>query len=327
MLETFPLSKQRILVLQQVHNNSQPLLVIYSALPQQHLILQRMRAKVDWQIRVLQAKQRMTSLDLMLLLNNNNSSHKCSQLKLQLLKLIIQSQAIYWTYSQQISLLAAMASSPKTTNLTISLPQIISHWLLHKTKSLIMTNTLSFKVSTTKISSSISSPRLLNKINSRLRATCRALTPSASWWIKVVVEWLINKTVILSTDHPPKEVVSNQWWVNSSQWAWAVCNSNSFNSNNSSNNSNLWAWEEWQAEWVCKLISLKGHLVKTRLISLDNLNSKMLDNRCQLEDLAPFNNSLNSPPSQMIYSISEELRLSKWLYIIHHEIQICHFLQ
>ena len=159
MLETFPLSRQQILVVQQVHNNSQPLLVIYSALLQQHLILMRMRAKVDWPIRVFQAKQRMTSLDLMLLLNNNNSSHRCSQLKLQLLKQIIQSRVIYWTYSQQISLLAAMVRSPKTTNLMISLPQITSHWLLHKTKSLIMTNTLSFKVSTAKINSSSNSPR------------------------------------------------------------------------------------------------------------------------------------------------------------------------
>ena len=181
-----------------------------------------------------------------------------------------------------------------------------------------MTNTLSFKVSTTKISSSSSSLQeqqalVGSKINSRLRATCRALTPSASWWTKVVTEWHINKTVILSTDHPPKEVVSSPWWASSNEWAWEACNSSSrcnssnssSSSNNSSNNNSLWAWEECQVEWACKLISPKGLLDKTHLISSGNLNSKMLDNPCPLEALEPFNNSLNSPHSQTICSISE----------------------
>ena len=227
-----------------------------------------------------------------------------------------------------------MVSSLKITNLTISLQLITNRWPLHKMKSLIMTNTLSSIASTTKISSSSSLQELqalvLSKINSRLKATCQAMTPSASWWIKVVAEWHINKTVILSTDHPPKQEVSSQWWGSSSRWAWVACNNSSSissSSNNSSNSSSLWVWEEWQVEWVCKLISLKGHLDKIHLIFSDNLNSRILDNRCQLEALAPFNSSLNSPRSQTIYSISEQVRLSKWFYIIHHEIQIRHFLQ
>ena len=322
MLETFPQFRQRILVVLLVHNNNPPQTrwVIYSVLLQLHLILQRMRAKVDWQVRIPQAREPMTSSALMLQLHLNSSSNlKCSKIKPQLLKLIILLQVIFWTFSQQMSHQAVMASSPKITNLTISLQLTTNHWPLHKTKSLIMTNTPSLTASTTKISSSSNLQEqqalVLSKINSRLRATCRAMTPSASWWIKAVAEWHINKTVILSTDLPPKQVVSSQWWGSSSQWAWVACNnsSNSSSSNNSSNSSSLWAWEEWQVEWVCKLISLKGHLDKTHLIFSDNLNSRILDNLCQLEALAPFNSSLNSPRSQTIYSISEQVRLSKWI--------------
>ena len=185
MLETFPQYLQRILVAPLVHNNNQPQTrqVIYLAFLQRHSILQRMRVKVDWRARVLQARELMISSALMLH-HNNNSSHKCSRIKPQLLKLIILSQVIYWTYFQQTSHLAAMISNLKT-NSTISSPQITSHWRLHKTKSLIMTNTLSLTASTTKVSSSSSSLQeqqalVGSKINSRHRATCRALTPSAS---------------------------------------------------------------------------------------------------------------------------------------------------
>ena len=329
MLETFPQYRQQILVALLVHNNNPPQTrwVIYSVLLQLHLILQRMRAKVDWQVRILQAREPMTSSALMLQLHlSSNSNHKCSKIKPQLLKLIILLQVIFWTFSQQMWHRAVMASSPQITNLTISLQLITNHWPLHKTKSLLMTNTLSLTASTTKISSSSNLQEqqalVLSKINFRLRVTCRAMTPSASWWIKVEAEWHINKTVILSTDHPPKQqVVSSQWWGSSSQWAWVACSnsssnsssSNSSSSNNSSNSSSLWAWEEWQVEWVCKLISPKGHLDKTHLIFSDNLNSRILDNRCQLEALVQFNSSLNSPRSQTIYSISEQVRLSKWI--------------
>ena len=203
-----------------------------------------------------------------------------------------------------------MVNSLRIINLTISSLQITSHWPQHKTKSLVMTNTLSLTASTTKISSSSSLQEqqdlVASKINSRLRAICRALTPSASLWTKAVTEWHINKTAIRSTDHPLKVVVSSQWWASSSRWAWAACSSNNSSSNNSSNNSSLWAWEECQAEWVCKLISLKDHPDKIHLISSDNLNNRMLDNRCQLEASVPFNNSLNSPRSRTIYSISEK---------------------
>lgn len=185
MLETFLQYLQRILVAPLVHNNNQlqTRQVIYLALLQRHSILQRMRVKVDWRARVLQVRELMISSALMLR-HNNNSSHKCSRIKPQLLKLIILSQVIYWTYFQQTSHLAAMISSLKT-NLTISSLQITSHWPLHKTKSLIMTNTLSSTASTNKISSSSNSLQeqqalVGSKINSRLRATCRALTPSAS---------------------------------------------------------------------------------------------------------------------------------------------------
>ena len=105
MLETFLQYLQRILVAPLVHNNNQlqTRQVIYLAFLQRHSILQRMRVKVDWQVRILQAREPMTSLALMLQLHlSSSSNHKCSKIKPQLLKLIILLQVIFWTFSQQM---------------------------------------------------------------------------------------------------------------------------------------------------------------------------------------------------------------------------------
>ena len=100
MLETFLRYQQQILVPLLVLNNSplQIKWVIYSVLLQLHSILQRMRAKVDWQVRILQAREPMTSSALMLQLHLNSSSNH----KPQLLKLITLSQVIFWMFSQQM---------------------------------------------------------------------------------------------------------------------------------------------------------------------------------------------------------------------------------
>ena len=100
MLETFPRYRQQILVPLLVLNNSLPQIkwVIYLVHLQLHSISQRMRAKVDWQVRILLAREPMISSALMLQLHLNSSSNH----KPQLLKLIIQSQVIFWMFSQQM---------------------------------------------------------------------------------------------------------------------------------------------------------------------------------------------------------------------------------
>ena len=184
MQETFLRYKARIPAAPPAHNN-QPQIkwqLTCLALPHRRSIFQRMRAKVDWLARMLQAREPMTSSALMLHHNNSSNSHRCrcSRTMQHLLKTIIPLPVTYWTYSQQISHLAKI-NSLKIINLMISSLRIISLWPQHKTKSPIMTNTLSLTVSMTKINSS-SSPQeaSVSKINSRLRATCRAPTPSAS---------------------------------------------------------------------------------------------------------------------------------------------------
>ena len=151
MLETSQQYRPPIPAVLPVHNNSHPQTkwVTYSALRLRLSIFKRMRVKADWKVQMLlQAREPMTSSVLMLLLHHNSSHNnhkcKCSKIRQHQLKTIILSQAIYWTYSQQISLLVDLKiNSRPVPNLMISSTRAASHWPQHNKTSPLMTNTLS----------------------------------------------------------------------------------------------------------------------------------------------------------------------------------------